>query len=242
MSASALDRAAAYVDARGDALARARAAVLTRRASPAAVIEQLDAEEHSPNALRAALEICDDLRALDAEPVAGWVRALCALQSEDGGWGDAALEQRLFESGMIAGHLAKTRGARPEVLDAAAEWLASHWNPDRVQGGSWCAIAAYAHLFANVDHEESDAILQWCGRELGRAFQTKAFDALRTARVLVYCDAHGLPGSELEPGRLLAALLAEQQPDGSFAAWPGEGARDPLASTLDALVALRRLG
>ena len=111
-----------------------------------------------------------------------------------------------------------------------------------MQGGSWRAIAAYAHCFANVDHDASDAILQWCGRELGRAFVTRAFDAVRTARVLVLCDAHGLPGAQLAREDLVVALLTEQGADGGYPEWEGEGARDAVASTLDALVALRRLG
>jgi len=134
---------------------------------------------------------------------------------------------------MSAGYLAKTRWARPALLLGAAEFLAAQWSPDLVQGGSWRAIAAHAHCFANVDHDASDAILQWCGRELGRAFVTRAFDAVRTARVLVYCDAHGLPGSQLSREDLIVALLTEQRDDGSFA--------DGVTSTLDGLVGLRRL-
>jgi hypothetical protein len=143
---------------------------------------------------------------------------------------------------MIAGHLAKTSFVRPELLAAAAEFLARHWTPDRVQGGSWRAIAAHAHCFANTDHDASDAVLQWCGRELGRAFVTRAFDAVRTARVLVYCDADGLPGSQLARADLVVALVTEQGSDGGFPIWEGDGARDAVGSTLDGLVALRRLG
>jgi hypothetical protein len=95
-------------------------------------------------------------------------------------------------------------------------------------------IAAFASCFANVDHDESDAILQWCGRELGRAFVTRAFDAVRTARVLVSCDAHGLPGAQLAREDLVIALVTEQRADGSFA--------DGVPATLDGLVALRRMG
>jgi hypothetical protein len=239
---SAAENAAAYVAARGDALARLRAAALVGRAAAADVVARLAPAQSDVASHRFALAVCDDLRALADPRVEAWVEALCRSQATDGGFAAGQpLEQRLFDTGMIAGHLAKTRCARPAVLGAAAEFLARHWSPDRVRGGSWHAIAAYAHCFANADHDAADAVLQWCGRELGRAFATRAFDAVRTARVLVYCDAHGLPGAELRPADLLVALLTEQKPDGSFATWEGEGARDAVASTLDGLVALRRL-
>jgi hypothetical protein len=36
-------------------------------------------------------------------------------------------------------------------------------------------------------------------------------------------------------------LVSEQAGDGSYPEWHGDGARDAVASTLDGLVALRRL-
>ncbi len=235
-------RAAAYVEAHGDALAQLRAGALVGRAAAADVVALLAPVPSDVASLCFAVAVCDDLRALADPRVEGWAAALARSQSSDGGFAAGLpLEARLFDTGMIAGHLAKTRCARPEVLGAAAEFLARHWSPDRVRGGSWRAIAAYAHFFANADHDAADAVLQWCGRELGRAFATRAFDAVRTARVLVYCDAHGLPGAALRPADLVIALLTEQMPDGSFAVWEGEGARGRVASTLDGLVALRRL-
>ena len=242
-TADAVQRAAAFVDAHGDGLARLRAAVLVGRAGAADAIAQLAPAESDPVALRGALEVCDDLRALGDPRVGPWAASLARTQAGDGGFAfGLEPEARWFETGMIAGHLAKTRSARPALLLAAADFLAEHWTPDRVQGGSWRAIAAYAHCFANADHDESDAILQWCGRELGRAFVTRAFDAVRTARVLVYCDAHGLPGAQLAREDLVVALMTEQGADGGFSKWEGERARDAVTSTLDALVALRRLG
>jgi hypothetical protein len=239
---AAISRAAAYVDSRGDPLARLRAAALVGRADACDAIVRLAPSPADPASLRAALEICDDLRALDEPRVREWTQALARLQSSDGGFApEQPLEARLFETGMIAGHLAKTRFVRPELLARAADFLARHWTPDRVQGGSWRAIAAHAHCFANVDHDDADAVLQWCGRELGRAFTARAFDAVRTARVLVYCDAHGLPGALFTAADLVVALMTEQGSDGSYPEWEGEGARDAVASTLDALVALRRL-
>jgi hypothetical protein len=94
-------------------------------------------------------------------------------------------------------------------------------------------IAAFATCFANVDHDASDAILQWCGRELGRGFVTRAFDAVRTARVLVSCDAHGLPGRSARARGPGDRSLTEQL--------RGRIVRRRVAETLDGLVALRRL-
>jgi hypothetical protein len=241
--ASAALRAAAYVEAHGDPLARGRAAALVGRAPASDAVALLAPAATDAASLREALAVCDDLRALGDPRIDAWARLLARDQAGDGGFALALPpEARRFETGMIAGHLAKTRFARPALLLAAAEFLAQQWSPDLVQGGSWRAIAAFAHCFANLDHDASDAILQWCGRELGRAFVTRAFDAVRTARVLVYCDAHGLPGAQLAREDLVVALLSEQAADGGFAAWKGDGARDAVASTLDGLVALRRLG
>jgi hypothetical protein len=241
-SSEAAARAAAYLSRRGSDLTRARAGALLGRVDPALVVARLDPDPGDPRSLRAALEACDDLRALADPRVEAWVGALVEGQAPDGGFAsDLPPEARLFETGMIAGHIAKTRYARPEVLRAAGDFLARHWDPALVRGGSWNAIAAYAHFFASSDHDEADGVLQWCGRELARGFVTRAFDAVRTARVLVYCDAHGLPGAELRAEDLVIALVTEQERDGSFPAWEGEGARDAVGSTLDALVALRRL-
>jgi hypothetical protein len=242
-AARAAAHAAEYVAARGDALARRRADVLVGRAVASEVVAQLAPAAAESESLREALEICDDLRALGDPRVRELAEQVALHQADDGGFAPARpLEVRLFETGMIAGHLAKTRWARPDLIERAGEFLAAHWHPDRVRGGSWCAIAAYAHFFSNAPHDDADAVLQWCGRELGRAFATRAFDAVRTARVLVYCDAHGLPGAPLRRAELVAALVAEQAPDGGFPAHAGERPRDRLAATLDALVALRRLG
>ena len=108
-----------------------------------------------------------------------------------------------------------------------------------MKGGEWQAIAAFSHFFANVPHELADAALQWCGRELERGYRTGAFDALAAARVLLWCDAHAIPGARLGVDELLGALLAEQRGDGG---WPAPGASPDarVARTLDALAALSR--
>ena len=232
-TAEAALRAAAYVETHGDPRARARAEALVGRRSASDAIALLAPASDAPS-LRESLAICDDLRALGDPRVAEWADALARDQSSDGGFAASlAPEARRFETGMIAGLLARTRYARPEQLLAAAEFLSTQWSPDLVQGGSWRMIAAFASCFANIDHDASDAILQWCGRELGRGFVTRAFDAVRTARVLVSCDAHGLPGAQLAREDLVIALVTEQRSDGSFA--------DDVDTTLDGLVALRRL-
>jgi len=242
-SSEAAERAANYLEAHGDAHARTRAAALVGRGEAAAVAEALSPDPGCSEELGLALGICDDLRLRAGSRVREWAEAARGLQCDDGGWaGERPLEERLYQTGMLAGLLAKTPYARPEGLEAAGDFLARHWSPDRVRSGSWCAIAAHAHYFANAPHDAADEVLQWCGRELGRAFLTRHFDAVRTARVLVCCDAHGLPGAELSREDLVLGLVSEQAPDGSYPAWPGEGARDVVGSTLDGLVGLLRMG
>jgi hypothetical protein len=137
----------------------------------------------------------------------------------------------------MLGHLARTRFVRPETLDAAARFMAAHWSPDRVGGGNWDLLDGYAMAFANLDHELSDALLQWCGRELEKGYRARLFDVVATMRVLVDCDAHSLPGATFEPGELLVSLVTEQASDGSFGTAAEAPARVP--ATLDALAALR---
>jgi hypothetical protein len=244
--ALARERAAAFVAARGDALARARAEALLGRAPRERALSALEARDAraAPDRIRHLVGVCADLRALDAPLVELACGHLARTQSSDGGWGDAARdtdEERIRLTGLLAGQLAKTRFARPETLDAAGAFLSERWGPDRVQGSRWQGIAAFACYFANAPHEQGDAVLQWCGRELERGFRTRAFDAVSTARVLLHCDASGLPGGRFEPGELVVALLTEQQEDGSWPVASHAGAGDPVERTLDALLALLRL-
>ena len=236
-------RAAAFVRAHGADLERARAEALLDIAPVERVLAALAAEtaQQTLPALQRLLGVCDDLRSLHAPLVERACARLCAAQGSDGAWSDAAADA-VHATGMLGGYLAKTRFARLETLQAAGDFLAARWSPDLVQGFQWGNIAAYAHLFANFAHERSDEILQWCGRELERGYRTRAFDAVRTARVLVLCDAHVLPGAWLGAQELVAALRAEQAADGSWQ--PSAGAAPParVAHTLDGLVALLRLG
>ena len=141
-------RAAAYVATHGDPRARARAEALVGRCAASDAIALLAPAFDAPS-LRESLAICDDLRALGEPRVAQWADALARDQSSDGGFAASlAPEARRFETGMIAGLLARTRYVRPRVLPAAAEFLAAQWNPDLVQGGSWRMISAFSTCFA----------------------------------------------------------------------------------------------
>jgi hypothetical protein len=250
--ATASERAAAFARAHGDALACARADALVGVAPAERALAALAAEdaEGALAPLQRLLGVCDDLGALHAPLVERACVHLARCQRSDGSWRDTPTtghDAAIPTTGMLAGHLAKTRFARPETLAAAGVFLAAHWSPQRVKGSRWHDLVAYAHAFANIDHEAADEILQWCGRELERGFRTRAFDAVQTARVLVCCDAHSLPGARLDAAELVQALLAEQTDDGS---WPATGTAAPadeppcarVERALDGLVALRRLG
>jgi hypothetical protein len=240
---AAAARAAAFVTAHGAALDRARAEALLGSAPVEAALAALAAEtaQQTPLALQRLLGVCDDLRALHAPLVERACAQLGAAQGADGAWSAGAADV-VRVTGMLGGYLAKTRFARVETLQAAADFLVARWSPDLVRGFQWGNIAAYAHLFANFDHERSDEILQWCGRELERGHRTGAFDAVHTARVLVTCDAHALPGARLDARELVAALRVEQVEDGSWQPAPDAAPRARIEHTLDGLVALLRLG
>jgi hypothetical protein len=232
----AAERALAFIEAHGDASARRRAAGLGGVLPAAGVLEALPAPSGLDDAL-ALLELADDLRALSLPAAERAVSVVEAAQQPDGSWGG------LWRTGLLAGFLAKTPYARPATLHAAGAWLADQWAPEQVKGGdarrAWPAIAAFAHFFANVPHDLSDAALQWCGRELDRGFRTRRWDAVRTARVLLWCDAGAMPGARLGAEELVSALAAEQQPDGGWVC-TGPSPRERVAHTLDALTALLR--
>ena len=206
---AARERAAAFVAARGGGLARARAAALVGAAPLADALERLDAElsDDDPASLLLRLRVCDELGARTDARVERCCARLVASQQDDGGFGAGAnLDARLVYTGMAAGFLAKTPFARPESLDAAGSFLALHFAPERVQGFRFESVLAYAHYFANAPHEQADAVLQWCGRELERGFRARAFDAVRTAHVYAACDAHAMPGARIAQDELCAAL------------------------------------
>jgi len=242
---AAMQRAAAFIEAAAEPLATACAHALIGREPASAVVVRLrerGAEPLLSGALQ-VLGILDDLRCLDATPAQRACEQLSAAQQRDGSWSERAEtceDERLVVTGMAAGYLAKTPFVRRSVLAAAADYLAARWQPERVKGDDWEMNAAYFHCFALVLHEQADAILQWCGRELERGLRTGAYDAVQTARVFVLCRAHALPGARLTAAELVARILGEQRDDGGFAA-AGDTARARVARTLDALVALARL-
>ncbi|HJO23195.1 MAG: hypothetical protein GY772_14385 [bacterium] len=233
-AAEAAARAAEFVAASGTAADRAALAAFTGRGGLDRVAEALGPPPDDLPAFRRALRLFDDLDALDHPFVQGIARDLDRLQAEDGHWGEDA-EDAIFDTGTLGGHLAKAPSASARLLDAAGDWLAARFSPERVQGFQWRGVAAYAHLFANLSHEKTDEILQWCGRELERGFRARRFDAVHTARVLVWCGAPCLPGARFEGAELLEALLIEQAADGGY------GTRDRLRCSWDAMVALVNL-
>lgn len=204
------------------------------------------------------LSVLADLRALSSGCAERAIEYVTRVQRSDGSYGrsepgasarsaagdvqEEAVRNRLFVTGMLAGFAARTPYVRPEVLSWAAEFLGGLWSPERVEGGRWSAIAAFAHFYANGgDQELADEALQWCGRELERGFRTHRFEANDTLRVLAYCDSHALPGATLDTVELLVRLLDEQGGDGGFAPLDPGGPPGRVAPTLDALIAIRAL-
>jgi hypothetical protein len=236
----ARERACRYLAALAPGVERDAFTVRAGHADATGFVDGLtrDVRGASATELRAVLGFLDDLHQLESPAAGRVVSQLADAQDPTGHWGPANQEtEAVFETGMIAGHLAKSPAASLDLLDAAGDWLAGRFSPDLLQGFRWGNIAAYAHTFANLTHDASDEILQWCGRELERGFRAGRFSAVRTARVLIWCDTPVLPGSRLEPGELLAGVLAEQADDGSF----GESAGERAARTWDAWIALDRL-
>jgi hypothetical protein len=229
-------RAADFVIRHGEPLDRLRAAVLVGDAPLSSLVEAC-----TNRAGLAVLAALDDVRGLGEAPARAACEALGRAQRDDGSWGGEASDSEddvLHRTGMLAGYLAKSRWSRPRTLAAAGDYLGARWSPDRVRGFDWRPIAAYAHFFANVPHDLADEALQWCGRELERGFRTGVFDAARTARVFVLCDAMALPGARIEPDELVEALVAGVGEDGGF----GGGATESrVAGSIDALAGLARL-
>jgi len=243
---AAMQRAAAFVESAGDevAIGRARALIGTQPASVVVELLRDFSSEPSVGWLLRMLGILADLRCTNAAPIERACTCLAASQQSDGSWSDrasAAEDERIFATGMIAGYLAKTPFVRQSTLASAADFLAARWNPDRVKGSAWEATAAYFHCFALVRHEQADAILQWCGRELERGFLTGVYDGVRTARVFALCKAHALPGSRLAVAELIARILDEQMDDGGYLPPADFSPCARVSHTLDALAVLENL-
>jgi len=255
--ARARERALRFVEATGDERARHRARALAGAAPASQLVEWL--ERHASEgggaasaaaaasgaelaAARATLAALADLGALHGSLVERAVATLAAAQRADGSFapaGEASETAAIEATGRLLGLLARTPCVRASLLDAGAVWLAARFSPERVQGFAWGPLAAYAAAFSNVPHEDADAILQWCGRELERGFRAGAFDGVATARVLLDCDAPSLPGARLAAQEVVVSILGAQQGDGGFA--PGAGGADRVERSLDALAALARL-
>ena len=238
----ALPRAAAFVLEHGDALAasRARALLGECRGSEALALYGDAPDASELVACERALRLCMELQQLAGDFAKALASGLARGQDADGAWRPAGADEDevIRCTGVLAGCLARSPFARPETLDAAGNFLAAHWDPDRVSNGRLPDLHAYALYFANALHDHADEVLQWCGRELERGFRSRVFDAVQTLRVLVDADAHSLPGASFTPGELLVALLTEQAPDGSFGTAEPAAAR--VEATLDGLHALTR--
>ncbi len=241
------ERALGFVSKNGDALERQLAQALSGHG--AGTLENwLAAEQRpdgafppdgSPVAVRRAVAALADAGALESSPVERACRFLETIQSDAGCWHAGAEADDIRETGLLTGLLARTPFVRAQALDAAGDWLAERFSPERVQGFAWQAIAAYGACFANLPHEAADGILQWCGRELQRGYQARRFDAIRTGRVLAWCDAPSLPGAAVAAPQLVAAILEAQSEDGS---WPAPEGLSPATHAVDALAVLRRFG
>jgi hypothetical protein len=256
-ASAARERALAYVEEFGDTFAVWRARSLLAAQPPRelplpdGVVQRSDGRFEAAAAgsgeagLALTLRIVgalDDLRALHLPEVERACAHLAVRQADDGSWGpsDATEAERSVWTAMLAGLFAKTRCARASMLAAAGDYAALRFSPERVQDFAWDAIAAYTHCFANLPHEAADAVLQWTGRELERGFRVGRFDAVRTARVLLYADAPAIPGARLDAGEVIEQLLAEQAADGGWLRPEDPSPPARVAHSLDALTALVR--
>jgi hypothetical protein len=239
------ERARTFVAGSGDALERQLAPALA--GGDAGALEDWLARQQAADgsfppagsvpALRRALSALCDVGRLGCPTAERACRFLEGAQERSGRWPVGSEDDDIRETGLLTGLLARTPFARARVLDAAGDWLAERFAPERVQGFAWQAIVAYGACFANLPHDASDGILQWCGRELQRGVQARRFDAIRAGRVLVWCDAPSVPGAQLAAPALVEAIAAEQRDDGSWASPDGV---TPAAHACDALAVLRR--
>jgi len=189
------------------------------------------------SATRRVIALLDDAGSRSGPVLESACRWLERSQSSEGYWGRGD-EPALFETGLLTGILARGRYAPERMLYAAADWLAAGFEPERLKF-RWRPLAAYAATFANLSHDESDAILQWCGRELERGVLARRFEPVAVGRLLLWCDTPSLPGGKVSAAQVLPELVASQAGDGSFSI--GAGDASPLQATWDALVALLRL-
>ena len=245
---SARERAMGFLMENAAGVSRSCALVVGLGEPPTEALATLcDNESASEQATdwQAILGSLDDIGALGSPLAERACGELSIQQREDGSWcgvEPGVEKSEIYSTGMIADFLAKTHFVRQRTLDAAADHLATGWDPDRVKGDAWESTAAYFHCFSLIQHEASDAILQWCGRELQRGLVTGVYDAVRTTRVFVWCRAHALPGAPMGKEELLERLVGEQCDDGGFRCRDGDAMPARVAHTFDALVGLVNLG
>jgi hypothetical protein len=256
--ADALARARAFVDAHGSELDRARLAHFLGEKPVAEARAAVEAHQRADGAFEpipgrdgagpvaATLAGIEALLSLGTRRGSALERAVTFLaraQAPDGSWTDAPARaaERAPLTARVAAALARTPFARPALLQSAARFLEQHAPDAPREGGNPALLAGLAAFYANVPDERADEVLQRCGRELERGFRTAILPggALESARVLLLCDAHGLPGANLTAEELGRALLAEQAPDGGWPAAGGDAAR--AAASVDAALALLRL-
>ncbi|MDG2335054.1 MAG: hypothetical protein P8Q97_12570 [Myxococcota bacterium] len=265
-AASALEAGLVFIEAHGEELTRLRVRTLLgaeTRETCAAEIEAYQADNGSFPLLGLARGGAPGLAAARvaglAPEVLGTLEALVALsdlglhhhpcidgaavflqsiQADDGTWGASGgpPESRLFATGMLAGLLGRTRVVRPELLEAAGEYLGSIFNPEKISGRQWESLTAFGVFFTNVGHDLADSALQWIGRELERGYRTRAYDAGLTVRTLLHCQSLAVPGASLDPALLLIDLLAEQATDGGFAEFSEGNDATRVEPTLDAML------
>jgi len=183
-----------------------------------------------------------ELRALRGPAAGRLARALEATQDADGAWRSplapadpdpalppflAGAADPIHLTALIAGSLALAGVASEAALEGADAWIALRWRPELAQSGSWHGLSALFHFFASAEHELADEAFQWCGRELERAFRTRAIGAAAVGQVFVLCAARALPGARLAAAEVARAVLDEQAADGG---WPapaiGDGAEN----------------
>ncbi len=215
---------------------------------PPTDLDRLDASGIAIVGTLEGLLIAADAKVIHADWVELAANALAARQSDDGafrvptdGSNRVVEEADIFWTGMVAGVLGRTPVSRPSLLEAAGEYLAERFDPDRVENDGYTALLAFAHFFTNVAHEKSDEALQWCGRALEKGFRSRQFDTVATLRVLLTCDAQALPGATFDITELLERLLEEQAGDGGFAELAAAGVEKRTTQTFDAMLGIVRL-
>jgi hypothetical protein len=230
-AASAIERAEAFLETSTPRLVAGYVAALREPALRGAFRQELECLQQSDGSFSPevghgaslvestawVLELIDGLRLLDSSLGESAVSFLAKAQEPDGGFGaQTAPAARLEESALVAGLLAKSPFASRRTLQRAGAFLEANWSEERVRAGSLVDIDAYFHWFTNHPGELADAALQWCGRELERAFRLGRVDPVFAARIFLRCGALALPAAKLSVAELVPALIAAQRPDGSF--------------------------